>query len=136
MLGWACPGLLHRQKGSQPSAHPAECPLIEESNPEERNAANNEDTAPAFPSPQQSISQTVKSMAADALHKFCGASMGDRVLKSVRNGAIVGLIRGAAVGFVGSEATLGEFTFGVVRARRSCFRGNSRKHRRCGLRGV
>ncbi len=62
MLGWACPGLLHRQKGSQPSAHPAECPLIEESNPEERNAANNEDTAPAFPSPQQSISQTVKSM--------------------------------------------------------------------------
>ena len=80
-----------------------------------RDAANNNhgavDTVDI--NPQKILKQVLQSMGANALHQFCGNSPSDRVLKSMRNGAVVGLVRGAAVGFVGSEATLGEFTFGL-----------------------
>ena len=49
-----------------------------------------------------------------AEQKYCGSSPGDRIFKSVRNGALVGFGIGAVKGFVVGEIFGGEVTFGAT----------------------
>lgn len=63
--------------------------------------------------PKDGTPSTTRNLANKGLTFYCGSSPSSRVLKSVRNGALVGAARGAFTGFVSGEIFGGEVTFGL-----------------------
>jgi hypothetical protein len=67
--------------------------------------------ASAFVAPNNAT--TAKDLANKGLKLYCGSSQSSRILKSMRNSAVVGAVRGGIAGFVTGEIFGGEVTFGT-----------------------
>lgn len=77
---------------------------------------NTSDLAGPYPNPaiaQSMLKGIVYQLRYAVVQKVCGQNEGTRVLRSMRNGAIIGATKGAYTGFVSGEIFGGEVTFGT-----------------------